>query len=36
MEYDTNGMLINDEIINKMIETNMETISISLDGLEDY
>ena len=30
----TNGMLINDEIINKMIETNMETISISLDGLK--
>ena len=31
----TNGMLINDEIINKMIETNMETISISLDGLKE-
>lgn len=31
----TNGMLINDEIINKMIDTNMETISISLDGLKE-
>lgn len=31
----SNGMLINDEIINKMIETNMETISISLDGLKE-
>lgn len=31
----TNGILINDEIINKMIETNMETISISLDGLKE-
>ena len=29
----SNGMLINDEIIKKMIETKMETISISLDGL---
>ena len=29
----SNGMLINDDIINKMIETNMETISISLDAL---
>ena len=31
----SNGMLINDEIIQKMIETKMETISISLDGLKD-
>lgn len=31
----TNGILINDEILNKMNETNMETISISLDGLKD-
>ena len=31
----SNGMLINDEVINKMIETNMETISISLDGLKE-
>jgi len=31
----SNGMLINDDIINKMIETNMETISISLDGLKE-
>lgn len=31
----TNGMLINDEILDKMNETNMETISISLDGLKD-
>ena len=29
------GMLINDEILKKMQETNMETISISLDGLKD-
>ena len=31
----TNGMLINDEIIKKMIDTNMQTISISLDGLKE-
>jgi len=31
----TNGILINDEIIDKMVETNMETISISLDGLKE-
>lgn len=30
----TNGILINDTIINKMKETGMTTISISLDGLE--
>lgn len=31
----SNGMLINDEILKKMNETNMETISISIDGLKD-
>ncbi|MBQ7240046.1 MAG: radical SAM protein [Bacilli bacterium] len=31
----SNGMLINDDIIKKMKETNMETISISLDGLKE-
>lgn len=30
----TNGILINDNIIEKMKETGMDTISISLDGLE--
>ena len=31
----TNGILINDEIIEKMKETGMYAISISLDGLEN-
>lgn len=31
----SNGMLINDEILKKMNDTNMETISISIDGLKD-
>lgn len=31
----SNGMLINDEILKKMEETKMETISISLDGLKE-
>lgn len=31
----TNGMLINDEVIVQMERTNMETISISLDGLKE-
>lgn len=31
----SNGMLINDKIIEKMVETNMETISISIDGLKE-
>lgn len=31
----TNGILINDEVLEKMNQTNMETISISLDGLKD-
>lgn len=31
----SNGMLINDDILKKMSETNMETISISLDGLKE-
>ena len=31
----SNGILINDEVIKKMNETNMETISISLDGLKE-
>lgn len=31
----TNGMLINDEIIKKMKETKLATMSISLDGLEE-
>lgn len=31
----SNGMLINDEILKKMEETRMETISISLDGLKE-
>ena len=31
----TNGMLINDEIIEKMKETKLATMSISLDGLEN-
>mgnify|MGYP005754574945 CR=1 FL=1 len=30
----TNGILINDEIIEKMKQTRMSTISISLDGLQ--
>ena len=30
----TNGMLINDDILEKMNKTNMETISVSLDGLK--
>lgn len=30
----TNGMLINDQIIKKMKETKLATMSISLDGLE--
>ena len=32
----TNGILINDEIIEKMKNTKMSTISISLDGTEDF
>jgi len=31
----SNGMLINDDILDKMNQTNMETISISLDGLKE-
>lgn len=31
----TNGILINDDIIQKMKETGMSTISISLDGIEE-
>ena len=31
----SNGMLINDEILRKMNETRMETISISLDGMKE-
>lgn len=31
----SNGMLINDDILEKMNMTNMETISISLDGLKE-
>lgn len=31
----TNGMLINDKIIEKMKETEIRTISISLDGLKE-
>lgn len=31
----SNGILINDEILNLMNQTNMETISISLDGLKE-
>lgn len=31
----SNGMLINDEILDKMNKTNMETISISIDGLKE-
>ncbi len=30
----SNGMLINDDIIKKMNQTNMETISISIDGMK--
>ena len=30
----TNGILINDEIIKKMKETKLSTMSISIDGLE--
>lgn len=30
----SNGMLINDEILEKMNQTKMETISISIDGLK--
>ncbi len=31
----SNGMLINDEILEKMNKTHMESISISLDGLKE-
>ncbi len=31
----TNGMLINDKIIKDMKETNLATMSISIDGLEE-
>ena len=31
----TNGMLITDDIIKKMKETEMDSISVSLDGLEN-
>ena len=31
----TNGMLIDDDVIEKMVETGMETISISIDGLKE-
>ena len=31
----SNGMLITDEILDQMQKTNMETISISLDGLKE-
>ncbi len=31
----SNGMLITDEILEKMNHTNMETISISIDGLKE-
>ena len=31
----SNGMLINDDILKKMEDTKMETISISLDGLKE-
>lgn len=31
----SNGMLINDDIVQKMIDTKMETISISLDGMRE-
>lgn len=31
----SNGMLIDDEVLEKMNETKMETISISLDGLKE-
>jgi radical SAM protein with 4Fe4S-binding SPASM domain len=31
----SNGMLINEDILRKMDETNMETISISLDGMKE-
>lgn len=30
----TNGMLITDDVVNKMKETHMSTISISLDGMK--
>jgi sulfatase maturation enzyme AslB (radical SAM superfamily) len=30
----TNGILMNDENIEKLRKANMETISISIDGLE--
>ena len=31
----SNGMLVTDDILKKMNDTNMETISISLDGLKE-
>ena len=31
----TNGILMNDENIEKLRKANMETISISIDGLEE-
>ena len=31
----SNGMLIDDDVIEKMVETGMETISISIDGLKE-
>lgn len=34
-EMTSNGMLITDEILEKMNQTNMETISISLVGLKE-
>lgn len=30
----TNGMLITDDVISKMKETHMSTITISLDGMK--
>ncbi|MBR3362978.1 MAG: radical SAM protein [Bacilli bacterium] len=31
----TNGILINEKIVKKMVETNMESVSVSIDGLKE-
>ncbi len=31
----TNGILIDEKVVEKMVETNMKTISVSIDGLEE-
>ena len=31
----TNGMLIDEEVVKKMVETNMSSVSVSIDGLKE-